>query len=144
MPKKKAGKINITHINKAFKNRDVPRLISRESNKYNKNDIENAIEKMIDEINDKYTYEMCLLIVGTPEDIPESLYELLKGSGINGLACWNLDFSYLEYKRRKYDAYEFMCTVDLLLSALIGEFDKLIDFFLIGNIDRKENSYERS
>lgn len=89
------------------------------------NEIDKAIKYMIDEINEKFTYEKCLDITGNQRNITDNLYKLLKGSGYNGISVDSLAKNYLYYKSGKYDAYEFMCDIEGLLDSIICEFADL-------------------
>lgn len=140
----KNKKVNICQAEKPIKSNSEFMLRLFKFKKSNKDNTRERIKSLIEEINDKYSYEKCLLIVGVPEEIPDSLYELLVGRGINGLSVCNLDEKYLDYLGRKYDAYEFMCDVEALFSALAREFDTLVEFFFTGKIEDKEVNYERT
>ena len=109
---------------------------------YSNNIVNEKITSLIDEIHERFTEEKCLILVGDTKEIPESLRELLNGSGVNGLACCNLDYNYLMYKRGKYDAYQFMCDIEKLFSELNREFKELVEFVAYGHIERKEVDHE--
>ena len=127
--------------NQVSKNMDIPRAMPQEGERISKEDCETKIKRIIEEINNNYTLDKCLIIAGDSANIPKSLLELLEGTGINGFSCWNLDFKYCQYKSGQYDAYEFLCILDSLLCALICEFDSFMDFFLTGKNEGKENEH---
>lgn len=146
MTKKNSKRCTIKKVDADIK-RELPRVQSAKTKnrKLSTEEMEASIKKMIKEIDEKYTYEQCLLIVPTSDDIPDSLYELLKGSGIDGFAVWNLPVHYLDYKRGKYDVEQFFNDVEKLFGELAREFDEIVDIFVFGNTGRKENKgYERS
>lgn len=128
----------------SVKKLEVPRANMSKARTFGKDEIDVLVKRMIKDINEKYTYEQCLLIVPCPDDIPYSLYELVKGAGLNGMAVWNLPVLYLDYKHGNYDAYQFICDVEKLFNELVREFDELVNIFIFGSIERKENEYERS
>ena len=143
---KKDEKINNCHVgHEATKNKGVPRAKVYKPRKVMKTDVDDKIKTMINKILDKYTYEKCMLIAGTSENIPTSLLALLVPSDFNDLSVWNLAYHYRMYQHGKYDVYEFLCKVESLFNSLSREFDDLAEFFWTGRIERKEeNGYERT
>lgn len=144
---KKHGKIN-THCREEteeFKNLDVPRANTLHSREFSKDEIDKRINNLVDEIRNNYSYENCLLIVGSPKNIPHSLCMLLySGEDTDSLTVWNLDYNYRKYQHGQYDAYEFLCMLESLFKTLLNEFDEIMEMFLTGSIERKETDYERT
>lgn len=142
--KKKNGKVCFLHSEENIK-KDLPRTKASASRKLSKAEMDASIKQMIKEIEEKYSYEQCLLIVPSSDKISEHLYELLKGSGINGFAVWNLPINNLDYKRGKYDVEDFFNNVEALFSELTREFDEIVEIFVYGNVGSKEEKeYERA
>lgn len=126
----------------SVKKLDVPRADMTRARTFGKDEIDVLVQRMIKDINEKYTYKQCLLIVPCSDDIPYSLYKLLKGAGLNGMAVWNLPVLYLDYKHGNYDAYQFIYDVEKLFNELVREFDELVNIFIYGSIEGEENEDE--
>lgn len=112
----------------------------RKINKDNNEEIEKAIKYIMEEINEKFTYEKCLDITGNQRNMSDKLYKLLKGSGNNGVSVESINKDYLYYKSGKYDAYEFMCDIEGLLDSIICEIADLeiMDSLVCGFADLEE------
>ena len=116
----------------------VLRVKSKKPRAPNRDDVDEKIKYLIDEIHKRFSYEKCLITAGVSENIPHSLLVLLVPKDSNDITVGNLDYHYLMYQHGKYGAYEFMCKVEALFYALLDEFDKLVDFIFTGNFERKE------
>lgn len=148
MAKKKNGKINASTIDESVKTKDF----SAEKTKKNRRgltdkEIDERIRSLVEVILREYNYKKCLVIVGDPDDIPESTNDLLAGKGVYGFNCKNLGKKFKKYQDGKYDAYMFMCAVEKLFDKLVEQFDKLEDFIVDGilnNSNKEDYDYERT
>ena len=140
--KKRNGKISIDQMVQDVKNiaPQIPTISIRD-------DIDIKVKRMIDKIKNNYTYDKCVVIVGDPDVIPDTLRELIIGNGINGINARNVDVYYIRYQRGDYDAFQFLCDIEALLTALVTGFDSLVDLCLANNNNYKGKEapdYERS
>ena len=142
---KRQGKIgsHIREETKDIKNPDVPRVSMVQKSTASKAEMDERIKQCINEIQEKYSLENCLLIVGDLNKIPIPLQIMYFSREENDkLTVFNLDYNYCMYKNNQLDAYEFMCALDILLTTLVSEFAEITEMFLTGSIERKENCYE--
>ncbi len=124
---------------------DVPRAPGYYAGRRNRKEMDEHIKQRVKEINEKYSLDCCLLIVGNSDNIPDSLRELYMDATERGcLTVISLDYNYRQYKSGKIDAYDFMCALDALFTTLVSEFAEITEIFLPGSIERKEINYERS
>lgn len=139
---KKCEKHKVEAIKKG--NLDVLYAQSRNPPMLNKDDIDKAIVSLFNDIKERFDENKVLAIIGDKELMPDSLNELWYGSGINGLAYWNLDYNFSMYKCGKLDAYEFFDQLESLFDAFLKDIDEIEELLFTGRIERKDEEYERS
>ncbi len=144
--KKHGGKIPVIHKPEGINKNELPRVNFTNPRGLSKAEISEAVNKIIDEIYEKYPYEESLAKAkDSGKEETDTVFALLNGDGINGVSVQNLPFEYLSYKRGMYDAYCFLCDVEKLFSELNREFEEITDMVLFGSFERKEtDGYERS
>lgn len=128
------------------------KVAKEEFDKLSLEEVTDKIKEMMEKIDENYSYEKCIDIVGNSGNISDSLYGLLRGTSNHRLSVENMHKNYLmclcamskNKDNAKDYAYNFLCGIENLYSELAREFSGLADEFFYGSYQNGGNGYERS